>query len=341
MSLTALDQAKNPVEANITSRLSPPYGRFSEGQQTQGIQQHCTPLKYNLFSPVSFESLTPSADDSPCMNSELLIKHVLINFLNCTCPVGFEPSSNNVRRECVCDSALSPHITRCNSTTSLLQRESTNSWITYVNGTDPYLYVIYPHCPYDYCHPVDDNVSVNLTIPNGADAQCAHNHVGVLCGGCQQSLSLSLGSSRCLFCTRFWPAKFTAILLAATIAGVLLVTMLLVLDLTIATGLLNSFMFYANIVAASKSAFFPSSEPNFPTVFVAWLNLDIGFDICFIDGLDAYTKTWLQLAFPAYIITLVVLVIIISERSPRFTTETNWKKRPSCNSGYAYSAVLC
>ena len=110
------------------------------------------------------------------------------------------------------------------------------------------------------------------------------------------------------------------ILLAAIIAGVLLVATLLVLNLlTVATGLLNGFVFYANIVAASSSAFFSSSEPNFPTVFVAWLNLDVGFDVCFVHGLDAYTKTWLQLAFPTYIIALVVLVIIISEHSPRFT----------------------
>ena len=40
--------------------------------------------------------------------------------------------------------------------------------------------------------------------------------------------------------------------------------------------------------------------------------------MCFIDGLDAYIKTWLQLAFPAYIISLVVMVIIVGEWSPKF-----------------------
>ena len=53
-------------------------------------------------------------------------------------------------------------------------------------------------------------------------------------------------------------------------------------------------------------------------MFVAWLNLDIGIDVCFFDGLDAYTKTWLQLAFPTYIIFLVVMVIIVSHYSPKF-----------------------
>ena len=117
----------------------------------------------------------------------------------------------------------------------------------YVNDTDPYRYVIYPYCPYGYCHPADDNVSINLTIPNGADAQCANNRTGVLCGGCQPNFSLSLGSSRCLPCTTYWPAQLFGILLAGIVAGVLLVATLLALNLTVATGLLNGFIFYANI----------------------------------------------------------------------------------------------
>ena len=39
---------------------------------------------------------------------------------------------------------------------------------------------------------------------------------------------------------------------------------------------------------------------------------DLGFDICFFDGMDTYIKTWLQLAFPAYIIILVVVIIQLS-----------------------------
>ena len=64
--------------------------------------------------------------------------------------------------------------------------------------------------------------------------------------------------------------------------------------------------------------FSPSSEVGFDTIIVAWLNLDIGIDVSFIDGLDGYTKHWLQLAFPAYIIALVVILIIVLELSPKF-----------------------
>ena len=36
-------------------------------------------------------------------------------------------------------------------------------------------------------------------------------------------------------------------------------------------------------------------------MFIAWLNLDLGVETCFFQGLSAYTKTWLQFVFPIYI----------------------------------------
>ena len=61
----------------------------------------------------------------------------------------------------------------------------------------------------------------------------------------------------------------------------------------------------------------PNSK--FPTIFISWLNLEIGFDTCFFEGLDTYWKMWLQLAFPTYVIVLVAVVIVISNRSIRFS----------------------
>ena len=54
-------------------------------------------------------------------------------------------------------------------------------------------------------------------------------------------------------------------------------------------------------------------------MFIAWINLDFGFETCLFNGMDDYMKTWLQLAFPLYIIFLVVLVIIVAEKSQRMT----------------------
>ena len=110
-----------------------------------------------------------------------------------------------------------------------------------------------------------------------------------------------------------------SLLFSSAITGIVLVIVLLVLNITVTGGFITGIIFYANIIAASRSVFFPSEKPSFPSVLVDWLNLDIGFDLCFFDGLDTYTKTWLQLAFPAYIISLVIIVIKISENSPKFT----------------------
>ena len=319
VSLVAVDQVNRSVDANFIGSLSSHDGGFREGQQTQSVERNCTKITFNVFSPRGSETINLFAD-GPCGSSTPSIRHLYIQFTDCTCPVGFqvEPSNSDTRCECICDPKLSRYITSCNSTTESFIRMNTNSWITYINDTDPPGYVIHPNCPFDYCQPPTENVSINLNLPNGADAQCAYNRSGIICGACQEQLSLSLGSSRCLPCHSHWPAVLVVIVLAAIIAGILLVTALLALNMTVAVGLINGFIFYANIVAANSAVFFPSSEPSFPTVFVAWLNLDIGVDVCFFDGLDAYTKTWLQLAFPVYIISLVIVVILVSEYSPRF-----------------------
>ena len=289
---------------------------FNEGQQTR-VKRKCSNATFNVFSLHNSETISLYAD-GPCGNSKPSIRHLDINFTDCTCPVGFEPFNTETRCKCICNSQLRPHITNCNLTTKSLVRVNTTAWITYINDTNAPGFVIHPYCPFDYCQLPTVNLSMNLNVPNGADAQCAYSRSGVLCGACQEHLSLSLGSSRCLPCGNYWPAVLVGILLAVIIAGILLVTGLLALNMTVTVGLINCFIFYANIVAANGATFFPSSEPSFPTVFVAWLNLDIGIDVCFFDGLDAYTKTWLQLVFPAYLLFLVIVVIIVSEYSPQF-----------------------
>ena len=317
VSVVAVDQVNNTVDANISSSVSSNKGGIGEIQR---VGRNCTDLTYNVYSPHNSETIKLFAD-GPCGSAALSTSHITIQFTDCKCPVGFQPLSNSkssMRCECVCDSRLPPLITHCDYATSSVFRVSTNSWITYINYTDPPGYVKYRYCPFDYCKHSEDNVSINFNLPNGADAQCSYNRTGVLCGSCSGKSSLSLASSRCLPCHCYWPAVCVVILLAAILAGILIVTALLALNMTVSVGLINSFIFHADIVSAGSAVFFPSSKPSFPSVFVAWLNLDIGIDVCFICGLDAYIKTWLQLAFPAYIISLVVMVIIVSEYSPKF-----------------------
>ena len=100
--------------------------------------------------------------------------------------------------------------------------------------------------------------------------------------------------------------------------GVALVFLLLVCKLTVATGTLSGLVFYANIVGPNRAIFLPVESTDAFSVFIAWLNLDFGIETCFYDGMDAYSKTWLQFVFPVYIWLLVGLIILVSHFSHRF-----------------------
>ena len=295
----AVDQVNHSVEASISAFLSSSDSGFGEGQQIRYVKRNCSDLTFNVFSPHNYETLN-LYPDGPCGSATLSTSHVTIQFIECSFPVGLEPLSNSQsppRCVCDCDSKLSPYITDCAVAINSVFRKDTNSWITYINDTDPPEYVIYPNCPFDYCLPQTQNVTINFNLPNGADSQCAYDRTGVLCGACKEDLSLSLAGSRCVPCHAQWPAVFAAILLAAAIAGILLVAALLALNMTVSVGLINGFIFYANIVSAGHDIFLPLSDElkfDFPSLFVAWLNLDIGIDVCFINGLDTYAKTMLM-----------------------------------------------
>ena len=318
VSLVAVDQIRNVVSATIQSRLASTDSGLGEGQLSQNVEESsiCSDLTFNVFSPHDSENLTLYAD-GPCKDADPSTKTVHIQFLPCSCPVGFQPSlSENTTCVCECHDEIKKYVD-CNLTSESFLRR-TNVWVSYVNSSETIHrgYLLYPHCPFDYCGPL--NVPVNLNQPSGSDAQCVFDHSGLLCGTCRPGLSLSMGSSRCLLCHTYWPGLLIGITTAAFLAGIGLVAVLLTLNMTVAVGSLNALIFYANIVAANSSIFLTFSEPNFLTVFISWLNLELGIDTCYFQGMNAYSKTWLQLAFPIYVIVIVVMVIIISHYSSKF-----------------------
>ena len=165
--------------------------------------------------------------------------------------------------------------------------------------------VVCPRCPYDYCVLKKVNISWNST-----DKQCAFNRTGTLCGECLHELSLVLGSSKCLHCSNF----YLLLVIVFALAGLMLVTFLIVCNLTVSEGMINGLVFYANVVHINRSIYFPSTETNPLAVFIAWLNLDLGIETCFYNGMDAYAKAWLQFGFPIYIWLIAGLIIILSRK---------------------------
>ena len=164
------------------------------------------------------------------------------------------------------------------------------------------------NCTFDYC--VLKPVNINLS--NHPDEQCAYNRSGVLCGECEPGLSLVLGTSRCELCSN----THLLLLLPFALAGIVLVAFILVFNITVATGTIHGLIFYTNILAANQSIFIPFHNPL--TVFISWVNLDLGIETCFYERMNSQAKVLLQMVFPAYLFLLMFLIIILSKYSDSF-----------------------
>ena len=218
-----------------------------------------------------------------------------------SCPIGF-PLPNDV---CSCRAELNTSSITCDINTQIITRNG-DMWIGYKNDSD--CLIVYPLCPFDYCN--DGNIYFKMTSP---DPQCLYNRSGILCGQCSDGLSLMLGSNQCGQCTN----NYIALIIPFAFAGIALVAFIITLNLTVSVGTINGLIFYANVVKIYEPIFFPNGPVNVLSQFISWLNLDLGIETCFFDGMDSCSKTWLQFIFPGYVWFLLILVIISSHYSSK------------------------
>ena len=164
VSVVAVDQVNHTVNATIHSSLSSNFGGLGENQLSQNTNEFCTDLSFSVFSPRESEELI-LYENGPCKNAEISLGRINIQFLSCTCPIGVQQNTNETTNcICECDSKLRHYITECHQHNRTLVREG-NFWITYVNSTtnsSDYNYLIYRHCPLDYCFPSTTKVYIDL-----------------------------------------------------------------------------------------------------------------------------------------------------------------------------------
>lgn len=248
---------------------------------------------------------------------ELLTVPIFINVTLEKCPSGFELIGHPPN--CECKTILKEnglHNCVIVNRTGYVYRSGT-VWVHAISQKNKTSDVIvHRYCPFGYCR--SENISIDLNHP---DEQCTLNHSGILCGACQPNLTLAIGSSNCLPCLN---NNHVALLIAFAAAGFVLVLFIKILNMTVAQGTINGLIFYANIVWANQSILFPNQTETsgflqFLKTFLAWLNLDLGIETCFILGLDAYWKTWLQFVFPIYVWTIAGLIILVSHYSSKVT----------------------
>ena len=223
------------------------------------------------------------------------------------CPMGFTLITSI--KACYCDPLLNNDkvsITSCNINDGTILRPA-NSWIFAETANISRSYDVSPQCPFDYCLPHPSHL--NLSDP---DSQCQFKRTGVLCGECKQGRSTVLGSSRCKHCSNVY--VFTIIPIA--IAGIVLVIMLFTFNLTVTNGIINTLIFYVNIISINYSQFCFDNH-SLDCTILSLFNLDLGIETCFYDGMDGYTKMWLQLVFPSYLMIIAFTLIIGSRYSTK------------------------
>ena len=258
-------------------------------------------LSFHLFScNINSTSLT--------IYSEILCSDSIQNKVEVSvdvkpCPKGFYLE----HMECKCDSRLKTAFDNieCN-----IENESIftgSGWLSFKDNSIR----MNSECPFNYCPK-----QRTFILPLQPDVQCANNRGGVLCGGCLANYSVVLGSWKCMECSHPSSYNFIWLTVVMALAGVVLVVFLLLVKMTVSSGTINGLIFYANIVSFSglldhhKCVIHP-----FLHVFISWINLDLGIEVCFYSGMDVYQKTWLQFAFPFYIWFLVGVIILVCHYS--------------------------
>ena len=309
-SISAVDvgDTKGPVDGSVYAQFLPQYkeGVLGALQYSQEVSRtKCTELKYSVLSKLGLVVFALTVNTAHILNYQDDGYVLYINVTLSPCPLGFNLSESP--HQCSCDTQLKRNNIPCNITTQTILR-SGSVWVNAsFDGNISNGVIVHKDCPFGYCK--TEVLHLNLKEP---DTQCSFSHSGTLCGACQPGLSLALGSPQCLsHCSN----HYISLIIAFAAAGLVLVLFIKILDLTVAVGTINGLIFYANIIQAAQDTFLPAGDRNPLTVFIAWLNLDLGIETCFFDGMDGYWKTWLQFVFPFYIWAIILLIIYLSRRS--------------------------
>jgi hypothetical protein len=88
--------------------------------------------------------------------------------------------------------------------------------------------------------------------------------------------------------------------------------------MTVTEGAINGLVFYSTVAYAHPKVF-RTDQPAFPWVFVSWLNLDLGFEICAYNGMTGYQHIWLLFGYIFCLICTQIFIIFLSHKFILFT----------------------
>ena len=220
------------------------------------------------------------------------------------CPIGFDLDTDSMTCQCS-EFVLNIGDIECMVEIGIFLVPP-SQWIGVVNGT-----LVHTTCQIflGYC---PDRVIIVSDIASEL-GRCMNNHAGISCGACAEGYSVVFGDIICYQCSNWYLLTIAAY----TISGALLVFSIFALDLTISRGTVTGTIFIANVfLSANLFSFSVVSVPARPMlILISLIGLSLGFPLCFFDGMTQLNKAILQFAFPVYIISIVVVIIIVSRYS--------------------------
>lgn len=302
MFIVPVDEINNPVSSIMFAEFNTQELQLSPTQTTQRLSgKRCDPVRFQIHGPENG-------------NGDLNLYAVLgglaitIDVTLDICPPGFTVGSQEGRLKCLCDAYVVNELsTTCNTTTYTIARPG-NGWIGAIEHKNASDVVFVSTCPVDHCS--ESVMDIDLTVP---DKLCEPGRSGILCGRCQPGLSIVFGSNTCQRCSNYW--LFTILFYA--ILGILLVVVLFILNLTVTQGTVIGLIFYANIVSVNINIFNHNRAQDFVLIFISLINLELGFPLCFYDGMTEVIKVGFQFIFPAYLLLLSIGIICLIRWSSR------------------------
>ena len=297
--LYATDTDSNPVSSVIIVNVGDSDHMLGSTQKIRELHAGaCTQLDFNLHGEEHTNtSLFLFVQEGPGTENKLQVNVYLQG-----CPPGFISTFQGKNSSCSCSPFVLDVIkTTCNLENYTVSRPP-NSWPGFFNQSISYVET----CPPGYCK---NSKIVDLTQK---DPLCQPGRTGILCGECKVDLSVVFGSSECRKCSNF--SLFTIFLYAAV--GILLVLLLFLLNITVSQGTINGLIFYVNILSANANVL---STREFLFIWISFLNFELGFPLCFYDGMDEIAKAALQCIFPVYLLLICTVIILSSRFSSKIT----------------------
>ena len=238
---------------------------------------------------------------------------------------------NHSSSNCSCIEELIQEGIKCDVDTQTLQVPN-HLWMGPVNEEDNTVSLVH-ECVLDYCHPGSRTVP-----PSEYEVQCTegYSRTGMLCGTCMPGYSVVFGTNRCLKCSN----TYLVLIVVFAVAGILLVLAISLLKITVAHGYLNGILFYCNVISLYTNIFTPAGSTYKAFIIISFLNINLGVEACFYDGMDALARTGLQLVFPAYLFLLMGLITVLA-RSKYRCSKCFINSRFNANEMFGTLLILC